>query len=58
MPKKHCVVIPFFSPLQVIALARDDVTRKYCSFVKSNEDYGVLAKNILITIADIVADVA
>jgi len=47
MPKKHCVVIPFFSPLQVIALARDDVTRKYCSFVKSNEDYGVLAKHIV-----------
>ena len=43
MPKKHCVVIPFF--FQVIALARDDVTRKYCSFVKINEDYGVLAKH-------------
>jgi len=45
----------------VITLTRDDVTRKYCSMfsiVKSNEDYGVLAKNILITIADIVADVA
>ena len=54
MPKKHCVVIPFsclgFFSLQVITLTRDDVTRKYCSMfslVKCNEDYGVLAKNIL-----------
>ena len=45
----------------MIVLARDDVTRKYCnvfSFVKSNEDYGVLAKTyciiiIIITIAEV-----
>ena len=68
MPKKHCVVIPFsclvfffFSALYVIVFARDDVTRKYCSvfsFVKSNEDYGVLATTyciiiIVITIAGV-----
>ena len=67
MPKKHCVVTPFsclvfffFFSLQVITLTRGDVTRMYCSMfslVKSNEDYGVLAKNILITIVDVVANV-
>ena len=63
MPEKHFVVIPFsyLVFLQVIALTRDDVIRKYCSvfsFVKSNEDYGVLAKMyciiiIVITIVDV-----
>ena len=40
----------------MIALARDVVRRKYCSmvsFVKSNEDHGVLAKHIVITIANV-----
>ena len=79
MPKKHCLVVPFFmfsvylfiyffplSFLQVITLTKDDVTRKYYSmfsFVKSNENYGVLAKTyciiiIVITIADVVANVS
>ena len=65
MPKKHCVVTPFsclvfFFFLQVITLTRGDATRMYCSMfslVKSNEDCGVLAKNILITIVDVVANV-
>ena len=56
MPKKHYVVVPFscfvffLSFLQVTTFVRDNVTRKCCSvlsFVKSNEDYGVLAKHIV-----------
>ena len=70
MPKKHHVVIPFsclvFFFLQVITLAKDDVTRKYYnmfSLVKRNENIGVLAKTyciiiIVITIADVVTDVS